>query len=188
MSAETIGAIVKYWFGTLKPKDWYRRDEMIDNKITARFGHTYEQFKSSVPGSWLGSPEGFLAAILVLDQFPRNMFRDDPRAFVTDPAALALAKQAISEGQDMKLPPARRAHLHAVPAFRRRGRQALDELFTARNPLNRLRAAHRRSSSASAASRATKARPEVHGRERLLQEPISFPGGSIIKRCRPPRG
>ncbi|MET0668310.1 MAG: DUF924 family protein [Methyloceanibacter sp.] len=112
MSAETIGAIVKYQFGTLKPKDWYRRDEMIDKKITARFGHTYEQLKSGVPGSWLGSPEGFLAAILVLDQFPRNMFRDDPRAFVTDPAALALAKQAIAEGQDMKLPPERRAFIY----------------------------------------------------------------------------
>src|SRR5688500_20404955 len=109
MSAETIGAIVKYWFETLKPKDWYRRDEMIDNKITARFGHVYEQLKSGVPGSWLGSPDGFLAAILVLDQCPRNMFRDDRQAFLTDPAALALAKPAIAKGQATKLPPERRA-------------------------------------------------------------------------------
>ena len=112
MSAEPAGAIVKYWFETLKPKDWFRRDEMIDNKITARFGHVYEQLKSGVPGSWLGSPEGFLAAILVLDQFPRNMFRDNRRAFLTDPAALALAKEAIAKGYDMKLPPEQRAFVY----------------------------------------------------------------------------
>ena len=139
MSAETIGAIVKYWFETLKPRDWYRRDDMIDNKITARFGHIYEQLKSGVPGSWLGSPEGFLAAIIVLDQFPRNMFRDNPSAFITDPAALALATKAIAEGQDMKLPPERRAFVympfqHSEDA----GDQARSiELFTKLgNPLN----------------------------------------------------
>jgi uncharacterized protein (DUF924 family) len=139
MSAGTIDAILKFWFETLKPKDWFRRDEMVDNKIVAKFGHVYEQLKSGVPGSWLGSPQGYLAAILVLDQFPRNMFRDDQRAFITDPAALALAKRAIAEGYDMKLPPEQRAFLympfqHAEDA----DDQARSiELYTALgNPLN----------------------------------------------------
>jgi uncharacterized protein (DUF924 family) len=112
MSADAIGPILKYWFETLKPRDWFRRDEMIDNKITARFAHIYEQLKSGVPGSWLASPEGYLAAILVLDQFPRNMFRDNRHAFLTDPAALALARDAIAKGYDMKLPPEQRAFLY----------------------------------------------------------------------------
>jgi uncharacterized protein (DUF924 family) len=53
----------------------------------------------------LDSPDGYLAAILVLDQFPRNMFRGEARCFATDAAALALAKRAIAEGIDAKLPP-----------------------------------------------------------------------------------
>ena len=112
MSADAIDAIIKFWFEALKPKDWFRRDEMIDNKITARFGHTYEQLKAGVPGNWLASARGFLAAILVLDQFPRNMFRDSPSAFVTDTSALALAERAIAAGHDMKLPPEQRAFIY----------------------------------------------------------------------------
>jgi uncharacterized protein (DUF924 family) len=53
-----------------------------------------------------------LAAILVLDQFPRNMFRDDPRAFATDQAALTLSKRAIGEGLDLRLPPEQRAFIY----------------------------------------------------------------------------
>ena len=65
-----------------------------------------------MPPSWLDTPEGILAAILVLDQFPRNMFRSDARCFATDAEALALAKQAISEGMDVKLNPKQRAFVY----------------------------------------------------------------------------
>ncbi len=139
MSADKIDAVLKFWFDTLSPKDWFRRDEMLDNKIVVKFGHLYEQLKSGVPGSWLGTPQGFLAAILVLDQFPRNMFRDSPRAFATDPAALALAKEAIAKGYDMELSPEQRTFLympfqHAEDAS---DQTRSIELFTALgNPLN----------------------------------------------------
>ena len=56
-----------------------------------------------MPAAWLDTPEGYLAAIIVLDQFPRNMFRGDARAFATDEAGLELAKWAIAEGLDEKL-------------------------------------------------------------------------------------
>jgi uncharacterized protein (DUF924 family) len=68
--------------------------------------------KTGVPPEWIAEPKGVLAAILVLDQFPRNMFRDDARAFATDQAALALAKRAISDGIDMQLPPEERAFIY----------------------------------------------------------------------------
>lgn len=112
MNAGTIDDILRFWFETLKPEDWYRKDPAIDAEITRRFGAIYEALKLSVPQDWLADPKGMLAAILVLDQFPRNMFRDDPRAFATDQAALALAKRAIGEGLDTRLPPEQRAFIY----------------------------------------------------------------------------
>jgi uncharacterized protein (DUF924 family) len=112
MGADAIDDIVRFWFEELSLKDWFRRDVAVDADITARFRQTYEALKDGVPESWLAGPKGFLAAILVLDQFPRNMFRDDARAFATDEAALALAKRAIAEGAADKLPPKQRAFIY----------------------------------------------------------------------------
>jgi uncharacterized protein (DUF924 family) len=112
MSAGIIEDVLHFWFETLKPEDWYRKNPTIDAEIAAQFGATYDALKTGVPPEWLAEPKGMLAAILVLDQFPRNMFRDDPRAFATDSAALALAKRAISEGIDMRLPPEQRAFIY----------------------------------------------------------------------------
>lgn len=134
-----IDEIVGFWFEALKPKDWFRRDDRIDAEIKARFGGLYEELKAGVPARWPTEPKAILAAILVLDQFPRNMFRDDARAFATDANALALAKLAIGEGVDARLTPEQRAFLympfqHSEDA----GDQVRSlELFTALgNPLN----------------------------------------------------
>jgi uncharacterized protein (DUF924 family) len=138
MSA-AIDEIIDFWFGELTPKDWYRHNPELAAGIETRFGKVYDELKAGVPAGWLGEPEGFLAAIIVLDQFPRNMFRDDARAFATDPSALALAKRAIAEGIDRKLAPEQRAFVylpfqHAEDA----GDQTRSvELFTALgNPRN----------------------------------------------------
>ncbi len=112
MNAGVIDEILRFWFETLKPEDWYRKDPAIDAEITKRFGAIHEALTISVPQDGLAEPEGTLAAILVLDQFPRNMFREDPRAFATDAAALRLAKRAIGEGIDMRLPPEQRAFIY----------------------------------------------------------------------------
>lgn len=112
MSSASIDDIIRFWFEELSPKDWFRKDEAIDATIAARFGATYQELRTSVPPAWLDTPEGFLAAILVLDQFPRNMFRGDARAFATDAEALALAKQAIAEGIAAKLGPKQRAFIY----------------------------------------------------------------------------
>ncbi len=139
MNAGLIDDIVRFWFEELKPKDWYRKDPAIDAEITKRFGAIYEALKTSVPQDWLAEPKGMLAAILVLDQFPRNMFRDDPRAFAMDQAALMLSKRAIAEGMDMRVPPEQRAFIY-MPFQHSEARddQARSiELFTALGaPLN----------------------------------------------------
>jgi uncharacterized protein (DUF924 family) len=112
MGSVSIDEIIRFWFEELLPKDWFRKDEAVDGTITSRFGATYHELRSGVPASWLDTPEGFLAAILVLDQFPRNMFRGEVRAFATDQPALALAKRAIAEGLDAKLKPEQRSFIY----------------------------------------------------------------------------
>ena len=112
MSAQAVDEIVKFWFEELTPEDWYRKDPSIDAQIRTRFGGIYDTLKSDVPEIWLSTPRGCLATILVLDQFPRNMFRDDTRAFATDARALALAKRAIAKGVDMRLTPDQRAFIY----------------------------------------------------------------------------
>jgi uncharacterized protein (DUF924 family) len=111
-NAAIIGDILGFWFGELGHQDWFRRDEAIDATIASRFGGVYQELRGGVPETWLATPEGVLAAILVLDQFPRNMFRDDARAFATDGMALALAKQAIADGIDKTLTPDQRAFIY----------------------------------------------------------------------------
>jgi uncharacterized protein (DUF924 family) len=112
MTTSTIDEVVRFWFEELSPKDWYRKDKALDAEIKKRFAAIYDALKSGMPANWLATPKGWLAAIIVLDQFPRNMFRDDPRAFATDAAALALSKRAIAEGIDMKLAPEERAFVY----------------------------------------------------------------------------
>jgi uncharacterized protein (DUF924 family) len=112
MTADAIDDIVRFWFEELTPKDWYRKDKALDAEIERRFAAIYAELKSELPANWLTTPKGWLAAILVLDQFPRNLFRDDPRAFATDAEALALSKRAIAAGIDMKLTPEERAFLY----------------------------------------------------------------------------
>ncbi len=96
MSVATPAEILQFWFGELSTKDWFRKDVALDERIATRFRDTYQALSERVPDDWLASPEGCLAAVIVLDQFPRNMFRNDKRSFATDAAALALSKRAIA--------------------------------------------------------------------------------------------
>jgi uncharacterized protein (DUF924 family) len=112
MSSASIDEILHFWFEELSRKDWFRKDEALDSTIASRFGAIYHELSAGVPASWLETPEGVLAAIIVLDQFPRNMFRGDARAFATDEAALELAKRAIADGFDEKLTRDQRVFLY----------------------------------------------------------------------------
>jgi uncharacterized protein (DUF924 family) len=112
MAGNRIEEIVQFWFEELTSEDWFKADEARDALILTRFGDVYEQLKEGVPESWLAEAKGWLAAILVLDQFPRNLFRGDARAFATDADALDLAKRAIAEGIEMQLPPEQRSFVY----------------------------------------------------------------------------
>ncbi|WP_305968505.1 MULTISPECIES: DUF924 family protein [unclassified Mameliella] len=104
----TPDSILAFWLDEVGPKGWYAKDDALDAAITERFGAAWEGLMEGRYGLWLTYPSGALAYILLADQFPRNMFRDDARAFASDEVGRAAAKQAIHRGWDLKIdPPAR---------------------------------------------------------------------------------
>jgi len=107
-----IDAVNRFWFEELTPEDWFKKSEERDEAIKQLFAATYDELCAAVPASWLEMPDGYVAAIIVLDQFPRNMFRGEKRSFATDSLALSLAKQAITKGIDAQLPPIKRWALY----------------------------------------------------------------------------
>jgi uncharacterized protein (DUF924 family) len=88
------------------PDKWFDPDDAFDSEIRTRFLGTYEAAASGASNSWEATPEAALALVLLLDQFPRNMFRGTPRAFAADPLARAVADRAIARGFDKRVPKA----------------------------------------------------------------------------------
>jgi uncharacterized protein (DUF924 family) len=92
-------AIVSFW-GEAGPDKWFEQDESFDHTIRLRFLQTYEAAANGKLAAWEESIEGALALVLLLDQFPRNMFRGEARAFATDALARAVADRALARGFD----------------------------------------------------------------------------------------
>jgi uncharacterized protein (DUF924 family) len=104
--------IISFWFDELGPEQWFAKSDAIDAVIKARFGDTYARAMACELAPWRESALGRLAEIIVLDQFSRNLFRDDARAFATDPLALGLAQEAVAQGLDAQLETPQRAFLY----------------------------------------------------------------------------
>lgn len=104
--------VLDFWFRELQPSDWYAKSDALDAQIRTRFGSTYRRVVAGETSEWRNTPEGRLAEIIVLDQFSRNMFRDQPQAFAADPMALALSQEAIRASADQHLDDSRRAFLY----------------------------------------------------------------------------
>jgi uncharacterized protein (DUF924 family) len=95
----TPQAVIDFW-QTAGPDKWFNKDDAFDREIAARFRPTYEAAATGQLGAWEDSAESALALILVLDQFPRNMFRSDRRAFAADPLARQVASRALARNFD----------------------------------------------------------------------------------------
>lgn len=96
--------VLEFWLQETGPEGWYQGGDALDNTIKSKFMATWEQAVAGELDSWECSPSGTLALLIVLDQFPRNIFRGDAAAFASDAKALALAKKAISKGFDKDIP------------------------------------------------------------------------------------
>ncbi|MDF1718295.1 MAG: DUF924 domain-containing protein [Antarcticimicrobium sp.] len=95
--------ILKFWLDEAGPDKWYAQDDALDAEIRARFLSTWEGVQDGRFSMWLTYASGALAYIILTDQFPRNMFRGEARAFSSDRIALAAAKSAIDRSWDMKI-------------------------------------------------------------------------------------
>ena len=93
------GDVIAFWRGA-GPGKWFRKDAAFDADIRARFLDTYEAAAAGALADWEATADGALALVIVLDQFPRNMFRGSPRTFAADPLAREVADRAIARGFD----------------------------------------------------------------------------------------
>jgi len=100
MLNDDAAEVLAFWFGEVKPEQRFARDAALDARIRERFGELHGRLSRHVPDDWLDNPEDLLAAVIVLDQFSRNLYRDDPRAYAADPVALNLARLALQRGYD----------------------------------------------------------------------------------------
>ena len=114
-------AVLTFWFGdpylpTEGYRDrhplWFRKRRETDEAIRVQFHSLYAQAATGELDAWQESPATCLALIVLLDQFPRNLFRERPQAFATDAKVLAIAKAAIASHYDQALPPVQRIFLY----------------------------------------------------------------------------
>jgi uncharacterized protein (DUF924 family) len=97
-----IDEVLKFWFEELQSAAWFTKDAAIDAQIRNRFERLHEQLSQGdiqVPAT----PRAYLAVVIVLDQFSRNMFRGTAKAFASDAKALAFASRALDAGFDREM-------------------------------------------------------------------------------------
>ncbi len=104
--------VLRFWFETLTPKQWFKKSTNLDAQISEAFEKTFNEVVAGETASWRDSAEGRLAEVIVLDQFTRNMFRNTAKAYRYDSLALALAQEAVRGGHDKALPESQRVFLY----------------------------------------------------------------------------
>lgn len=95
--------IIDFWLNDVGQRGWYDVNASVDQEIRDRFQKTWEIAKNGGLKDWLSRSRSTLAYLILTDQFPRNMFREDGRAFSTDKIARAAAKTAIEKKMDLKV-------------------------------------------------------------------------------------
>jgi len=95
-------AVLAFW-RQAGPDKWFKKADAFDAAIREQFLATYEAAAANRLAGWDETPEGALALVIVLDQFPRNMFRGSARAFAADPIARAVADRALARGFDQAM-------------------------------------------------------------------------------------
>lgn len=103
--------VLDFWFG-LSKEQWWKADPALDSEIRERFLDLWEEKRENVPEAFLGSARDAIAAVVLFDQFPRNMHRGHADQFSTDPLALAIAKGAVDRGLDESMSAQERGFLY----------------------------------------------------------------------------
>jgi len=108
----TAESVLSFWFEEIEAKQWWTKSAEFDQLIAARFGSLHAAAARCELYAWRETPPGRLAEIIVLDQFSRNMYRDQPQAFACDALALALAQTAVATQADRHLEIRQRAFIY----------------------------------------------------------------------------
>ncbi len=108
MATDEAEAVLHFWFVAHGSDVWWEKNPRFDETIRSRFGALHARAAFGELDAWRESPDGRLAEIVILDQFSRNLYREDARAFACDGMALALAQEAVRRGADGMVPPERR--------------------------------------------------------------------------------
>jgi uncharacterized protein (DUF924 family) len=111
VSTDWRSEVLTFWFG-LKPEQWWKADPDLDHAIKQKFLKLWAQKRQLPADTFLDDSLTALAAVILFDQFPRNMFRGHADQFATDHIALAIAKAAIGRELDDELQPQERGFLY----------------------------------------------------------------------------
>jgi uncharacterized protein (DUF924 family) len=95
--------LLDYWFNQIGSNRWFAADPALDADLTHKFLETHQRAMHGALHDWEGTPTGMLGLMLLLDQFPRHMFRGTPSAYATDEMALDLARTAIIKHYDDRI-------------------------------------------------------------------------------------
>jgi len=95
--------VLDFWLAPTIRKRWFDKDPAFDAEIRQRFENAYDDAAAGRMDEWMQDRDGALALVILLDQMPRNMFRDTPKAFATDPKARAVTNHALACGFDLEL-------------------------------------------------------------------------------------
>lgn len=111
MSGDWRSDVLKFWFG-LDSDQWWRAGPELDRRIREQFIKLWEEKRQLPAETFLDHALTAVAAVILFDQFPRNMFRGEADAYSTDPLALAVASGAVDRGLDKELAPEERKFLY----------------------------------------------------------------------------
>jgi uncharacterized protein (DUF924 family) len=103
VTADWAAALLDFWFNQVGEAGWWRHDDALDRACIERFWPLWEAKRTQSAGKFLNRADDALAAVLLFDQMPRNMFRESARAFETDPLAREIARGAIAQGYDIQI-------------------------------------------------------------------------------------
>jgi len=106
-----VREVLSFWFLEVGPKQWFGKHADVDARIRTRFGALHEQLLAT-QAAGLEELHAKQAAIIVLDQFSRNIYRDNARAFAGDAIARRLARELVDAGADAALPPEQRLFVY----------------------------------------------------------------------------
>jgi uncharacterized protein (DUF924 family) len=100
MPVRTPADLLDFWFSDQSRLHWFQKNDVFDAAIRERFEETLRAGATVELDQWARTPPGALALVILLDQFPRNLYRGSARAFAADARARAIASQAIDRRQD----------------------------------------------------------------------------------------